>query len=289
MTQSKEFPQYAWIPARSWTPGRLAGQPSVIMMHTTEGSEGTTSAEADALYGQTRTDGTSTHFSVDQDTTVQCVLTTDEAHTARRHGNDVGVHIENCGRAGQTAAQWDDEASRGTIEQAARLCVALRAERPGNYPLVNLTPAQLRAGQHGFAEHLDATLAWPEDGGTHSDPGPNYPWAKLFARIRQIEEEEAVIDMGSLTLDQIATAVVEKLMDRLVNIEVRAGYPANMQQIEGLFRYESSEHHKAIDNAAAANAAAVEAADGVGELRAELAAMRDDLATLVAAHASPSA
>lgn len=288
MTQSKEFPQYAWIPARSWTPGRLAGQPSVIFMHTTEGSEGTTSAEADALYGQTRTDGTSTHFSVDQDTTVQCVLTTDEAHTARRHGNDVGVHIENCGRAGQTAAQWDDEASRGTIEQAARLCVALRAERPGNYPLVNLTPEQLRAKQHGFAEHLDATLAWPEDGGTHSDPGPNYPWAKLFARIRQIEWEEQVIDMG-YTLDQIANAVVEKLMDRLVNIEVRSGQPANMQPIEGLFRYESSEHHKAIDNAAAATDAALAAGAGVAELGAQLMAMREDLATLVAAHADPSA
>jgi N-acetyl-anhydromuramyl-L-alanine amidase AmpD len=187
MAKSKEFPQYNFVKPRSYTGGRKSGQPTVIFIHTTEGGEGRTSAEDGAAYDARRDDGTSTHFFVDQDTTIQCVLTTDEAHAARSHGNDVGIQIEVCGKAGQSAAQWADAASAGALEQAARLAVALRKQRPGRFPLVNLTPQQLRAGQHGFAEHYDATRAWPEDNGSHSDPGPNFPWARLFARITELE------------------------------------------------------------------------------------------------------
>jgi N-acetyl-anhydromuramyl-L-alanine amidase AmpD len=196
VARSTEFPQFAWVPltrvvdsdTTRWTAGRKAGQPTVIFIHTTEGSEGRTSAENGAAYDQRRTDGTSTHFFVDQDSAVQCVKTTDEAHAARAHGNDVGIQIEVCGRAGQTAAQWKDPASAGAVEQAAQVSVAIRRKYgKARFPLRNLTPAQLRAGLTGFAEHRDATLAWPSDGGTHTDPGPNFPWSTLFARIATIE------------------------------------------------------------------------------------------------------
>lgn len=184
-----EFPTLGAIQfPRSYTKGRKAGQPTVIFIHTTEGSEGRTSAEDGAANDKRRTDGTSTHFFVDQDSTVQCVPTTDEAHAAREHGNDVGIQIEVCGRAGQSAAQWQDAASQGAIRQAARVAVLLRKKYPGRFPLVNLTPAQLRTGGHGFAEHKDATLAWPSDKGTHTDPGPLFPWAELFALIRAAEK-----------------------------------------------------------------------------------------------------
>lgn len=189
MAKSSEFPQYDFRPPKSFTGGRKAGQPTVIFIHTTEGSEGPSSAEDGADYDARRPDGTSTHFFVDQNSTIQCVHTWNEAHAARAHGNDVGIQIEVCGRAGQTAAQWQDAASAGAIEQAARLCLAIRAKYgKARFPLVNITPAQLRSGANGFAEHLDATLAWPEDGGTHSDPGPNFPWTQLFARIQELEK-----------------------------------------------------------------------------------------------------
>lgn len=186
--QSPEFPQYQFVAPASWTRGRKTGQPSVVFVHTTEGSEGRTSAEAGAAYDARREDGTSTHFFCDQDTTVQCVRTTDEAHAARVHGNDVGVQVEVCGKAGQSSAQWADPASAGAVEQVAHLGVALRREYgKDRFPLVNLTPAQLRARQRGWAEHKDATLAWPQDHGTHTDPGPAFPWDRLFARIRELE------------------------------------------------------------------------------------------------------
>jgi hypothetical protein len=149
-----EFPTLGAIQfPRSYTPGRKAGQPSVIFIHTTEGSEGRTSAEDGAAYDKRRTDGTSTHFFVDQDTTVQCVPTYDEAHAAREHGNDVGIQIEVCGKAGQSATQWADDASQGAIRQAARVAVLLRKKYPGRFPLAKISPAELRAGKgHGFAE-----------------------------------------------------------------------------------------------------------------------------------------
>lgn len=188
MGQSPEFPQYAFRPPASYSRGRKAGQPSVIVIHTTEGHEEASSAEDGAANDARRTDGTSTHFFCDQNSTVQCVLTSDEAHAARAHGNDVGIQIEICGRAGQSSAQWADLASNGAIEQCAQLCVALRRRyEAARLPLVKLTSAQLRAGAHGFVGHVDVTYAWPEDHGTHTDPGPHFPWSKLFARIQQLE------------------------------------------------------------------------------------------------------
>jgi N-acetyl-anhydromuramyl-L-alanine amidase AmpD len=183
MTQSPEFPQYRWMPPRSYTRGRVSGQPSVIVIHTTEGSEGPQSAEDGAAYDQRRTDEVSAHFYADADSAVQCVRTTDEAHTAAGRGNDIGIHIEVCGRAGQTSAQWNDAASRATIERLAGLCRTLL----GKYPrirLVDLTPGQLRSGERwAFCEHKDISLAWGQT--DHTDPGPRFPWARLFDLIRE--------------------------------------------------------------------------------------------------------
>lgn len=193
-----------WLgPPRSWTDGRKTGQPSVIIIHTTEGSEGRSSAENGAAYDKSRTDGTSTHLFVDQDSIVQEVEFQDEAHAARSRGNDVGIQIEVCGKAGQSVAQWADSASLGTINQLIRACYEIRKlYGRSRFPLVNLTPAQLRAGQHGFAEHKDASLGFPEDGGDHTDPGPNFPWSKLFAGIKALEAAE---DNAGKEWDEMAT------------------------------------------------------------------------------------
>jgi N-acetyl-anhydromuramyl-L-alanine amidase AmpD len=189
MAQSKEFPQYKWVQAKSYTKNRVsAAYPDVIFIHTTEGSEGLVSAENGAAYDARRSDGTSTHFFVDQNSTIQCVLTTDEAHAARRTGNDKGIQIEVCGKAAQSKTQWADPASRGAVNQAADVGVAIRKKYgKSRFPLRNLTPAELRAGKNGFAEHYDATKAFPSDGGDHTDPGPNFPWGLLFDLIEQKE------------------------------------------------------------------------------------------------------
>jgi hypothetical protein len=55
MTQSSEFPQYVWLgPPKSYTAGRKSGQPTVVVIHDTEGSEGITAAEDGAAYDRRR-------------------------------------------------------------------------------------------------------------------------------------------------------------------------------------------------------------------------------------------
>jgi hypothetical protein len=185
-----DVPIAKWVghPA-SWTVGRRNGQPSVIVIHTTDGSEGPLSAEGGAAYDKRRTDGTSTHFFVDQDTVVQELEIRDEAHAARTHGNDIGIHIEICGLAAQSTEQWNDKASAATLENVAQLCAQLGR----GYPLVRLQGQALRNAwsnngmTRGYCGHVDITEAFPEDHGTHTDPGHNFPWAKLFTRIAELE------------------------------------------------------------------------------------------------------
>jgi N-acetyl-anhydromuramyl-L-alanine amidase AmpD len=175
---------------RSFTKGRKSGQPSVIVIHTTEGSEGGNSAENGAAYDKRRTDGTSTHYFIDANSVVQEVEHKDEAHAARSKGNDIGIQLETCGKAGQTASQWADDDSAATLNNLARLCAEIR--KTGNYPLSRLSSSELRAAWNGgkvrgFAGHVDITKAFPEDRGTHTDPGPNFPWTWLFKRIKELE------------------------------------------------------------------------------------------------------
>ena len=180
---------------RSYTSGRKSGQPSVIVIHTTDGHEGPNDAENGAAYDKRRTDGTSTHYFVDSNSIVQEVEHKDESHAARSHDNDIGIQIEICGLASQTSAQWDDPISKATLENAARLVVAIR--KTGNFgPVARLTPTQLRAAWNGgkirgICGHVDITNAFPEDNGTHTDPGSHFPWTAFLNRIKALEAPPA--------------------------------------------------------------------------------------------------
>lgn len=181
MAQSPEYPDLRWIPPRSFSRGRPTGQPTKICVHYTAGSERSTSAEDGALYDQRRTDGTSSGYYADSNSVVHCVRTTDRSHTALRHGNDDAIHYELCGTA-QTRAQWLDAASRPTLRNAARQMV--RDMRKYGIPLKRLVGRQVRdRSAKGICGHVDFTTGWPEDGGTHTDPGPQFPWDVLFADI----------------------------------------------------------------------------------------------------------
>jgi hypothetical protein len=181
MAQSPEYPDLKWVQPRSWTnDNRTSVQ--LIVIHTTEGHEKATSAEDGAAYDARRTDGTSTHYFHDQNSTVQCVRTEDRAHTARAQGNRRGIQHELCGRAGQTDAQWDDEASRGTLKRAAKQ--AARDAKKWGIPVRHLTVAEIQRGLKGFCGHHDITRAFPADGGTHTDPGKNFPWTEFLTMVR---------------------------------------------------------------------------------------------------------
>lgn len=198
MATSPEFPDLPWVPPASWTKGRPSvsgsAQPTLIVIHATDGSEGLRSAEDGASYDTRRTDGTSTHFFCDQDTTVQCVRTTDQAHAAYPAGNVRGVHFELCGRASQSLAQWDDAASNGTIRQAARIVARVAAKH--GIPVRRLTSAQVRAGMKGICGHVNITEAFGES--DHTDPGSGFPWDEFLGLV-QAESGDSVSSADVIT------------------------------------------------------------------------------------------
>ena len=180
--QSTEYPDLSLVIPAAYGIGRpLSDTPRVIVIHYTAGSERSTSAEDGAAYDQRRTDGTSTHYFVDQDSIIQCVYTWDRANAARYMGNRIGIQYELCGTS-QTRAQWLDAASDATLtlaaKQVARDCYKYKI------PVRKITSTQVAAGSHGICGHADITLAFPADAGDHMDPGPEFPWDVFIARVQ---------------------------------------------------------------------------------------------------------
>lgn len=197
MAQSPEYPDLPWMPPKAFGSGRDGKAVRYIVVHYTAGSERATSAEDGAAYDQRREDGTSTHYFVDQNSIVQCVRTTDRANTARHRGNRLGIQYELCGTA-QTRAQWLDAASSATLRLAARQVA--RDCRKYGIPVRRLSVAETRRawtefpnGPKGIVGHVDCTEAYPEDGGTHTDPGPDFPW-DVFLDLVQDEMEDDVTE-----------------------------------------------------------------------------------------------
>lgn len=165
----------------SYTPGRRR-RPQYVTLHYTAGSEGPSSAESGVAYDKIRTDGTSAHYYTDSlGSALQELPEGDRAHTAFFHGNEVGIHIEICGTR-QTREQWLDGVSQATLRTTAAL-VADICRRQG-FPPRRLSVEQTRAAYYaaegqrpvGINDHNAITLAYPEDGGTHTDVGPEFPW-----------------------------------------------------------------------------------------------------------------
>lgn len=183
----------AWIPlpydnGLRYTKGR--NRPvQFVVIHCTQGSETRTAAEDGRAYDGRRTDGTSTHLLVDPDSVIREVADTDRAHHARYHGNEIGLGIELCARAEQTPEQWADADSAAMLENAAREVAQLCIDH--GLPPRRLSVAETRAAYYapaghrpfGIVGHVDVTNAFPEDEGTHWDPGTDFPWLPFLAKV----------------------------------------------------------------------------------------------------------
>lgn len=169
-----------FIQARNFTPAG-SRQIRLLVIHDMEAPERAGAAEAVASYfAGPNAPRASAHYCIDSDSYVQCVKDSDVAWAAPNANSD-GLHFEHAGYARQSEAEWLDPYSKAMLEISAKL-VAAKCKQYG-IPAVKLTPAEVAAGKKGICGHYDMTCAYPGTG-THTDPGPNFPWAYYLARVK---------------------------------------------------------------------------------------------------------
>lgn len=168
-----------YVPAHYHGPTRAESSINLIVLHATLGPETPNSAEGTAAYFASDMGGraASAHITVDNDSEV-CSVPDNVVAYGAKGANANGLHLEQAGRADQTAAQWRDPYSTAVglraAAQIARWCTAHPRLRPRFIPA-----AGLRAGDRcGVTTHAEVSKAWPSTG--HTDPGVNYPLAEVL-------------------------------------------------------------------------------------------------------------
>jgi hypothetical protein len=156
-----------------------------IIVHTAEIGETRKSAESIANFFKNipasapPSQRVSAHYTVDNDSVVQCVKDQDIAYHAMGD-NEQSLGYELSGFAGQSFAQWRDDYSRKVIDKAA---VQMAADcKAYSIPVRWLTNAQLKARERGFATHKQVSDLFGQ--GIRSDPGAQFPDDLLLRRIQ---------------------------------------------------------------------------------------------------------
>jgi len=166
---------------------RMRRNPTLIVLHSTEGGEGDGATDDNVAAGIAKPKPagkrTSFHAVVDGDSVTLCVPYMLTAWHAGHTANLIGIGVEICGRASQTRDQWLDDVSARTLGIAARLVAELCVEF--RIPTTYLDAVALNAGvPRGITMHRDVSAAWRES--THTDPGPGFPIAEFITAVRSV-------------------------------------------------------------------------------------------------------
>ena len=147
-----------------------------IAIHNTSNDA---TAEGEASYATRRTDGISAHLYVDRDSIVQSLDTGDRAgHAGSSNGNNHAVAVEITGVNGWTRQQWLDRVAWSKLGAALAHVV-----RKYGIAVRRASVAEMKSNPRvkAFYGHDDMRRAW--GGTTHTDPGPNFPWDRLFQAV----------------------------------------------------------------------------------------------------------
>lgn len=150
----------------------------VIIVHTTENVPGTPSRNI--LDYQVRSRSGSYHRLVDSTGKITLANTDDwQTWSTGNKGNDIALHVSCVAQAKMTREQW--LAQPKMLEGVAR--VIAHWSKKYQIPLVKLSRAELGAGKHGVAGHLEAQV-WGNT--THWDPGYHFPYDVVLKRAAEI-------------------------------------------------------------------------------------------------------
>jgi len=172
------------VEAKHWIRSIDRASPRLIVIHSAETSERSTTAENIANWFRTMPDNpkASAHYAIDCDSIVQCVPELSVAYHARGGTTNIcAIGIELSGSADQSREQWLDEYGIKML----RICRALLGDisyRRG-IPLTVVTESDLIAGTaRGITTHAAVTRAFRIAGG-HTDPGPHFPMDVLLSDL----------------------------------------------------------------------------------------------------------
>lgn len=161
---------------------------TLVAVHTSEGA--TTTASLASFLDQPGVEA-SYHVLVD-DTGTYRYLPDDVACWAMLSGNPRSVQVCLTGFAHWTRQEWlgHDNMLRMAAAQVQEWCLT------HNIPPVKLTPAQVGADFPGVCGHWDWTVGKRD--GTHTDPGPNFPWDRFMTYVNPIAHRK-----GHTVMDQL--------------------------------------------------------------------------------------
>jgi hypothetical protein len=155
----------------------------LLVLHSTEGG---TAAGVARMFSGKGAEG-SAHLVIDDKACYRC-LRNDEIPWAAPSANTQGFHIEQCGYAKWSAAEWEKHLPM-LHRVAYKLALHSKAFK---IPLVYLDAARLKAGKKGVTTHAQVSLAWPNSQGNHHDPGTGYPMALVLSLAKHYAKEMAV-------------------------------------------------------------------------------------------------
>lgn len=138
------------------------------------------SDEGEASYAARRTDGVSSHFYHDKDSVTQSLDTGDKAgHVGSTEGNENSLASEFTGSNGKSRAWW---LANVDWEETGRVMAYVLTHDPdfAGFQVRRASVAEMKANPKvkAFYGHDDCRRAW--GGTTHTDPGPGFPWDRLF-------------------------------------------------------------------------------------------------------------
>lgn len=180
----------------------------------------TASDESEASYADHRTDGTSSHFYCDRDSVTQSLDTNAKAgHAGSSNGNENAIAFEITGTNDKSRDWWLSNVAWSQLGYVIAYLIQHDPDFAG-FQVRRASVAEMKSNPKvkAFYSHNDMRLAW--GGTTHDDPGPNFPWDRLFSAVNEAlggtpptaqggdddMAEKDVIDIVNLLTQGISTA-----------------------------------------------------------------------------------
>ncbi|HVQ96369.1 MAG TPA: N-acetylmuramoyl-L-alanine amidase [Mycobacteriales bacterium] len=162
--------------------GRFSHRQRLLVQHSTEGpmSRGNARALAGPAWFGGAKAGTSAHAIFDPGEGIEMVKPDRIAFHVGPGGNGFSLGTEHCGRTALTKEQWLSPDARSMLRRSAEWNA--QYARTFDIPPRWLSLTELAAGKSGFCTHNDIRLVF--GGTTHSDPGPNFPYAWYMSQVQ---------------------------------------------------------------------------------------------------------